>query len=79
MDRGWQVWSETRVNIQQPPSAYLSKFYSECLTHSEEALRYLSDTVGVDRVVFGTDWPTDMAIDWPVVYLQRAGKYKRPV
>ena len=27
------------------------------------------DTVGIDRVVFGTDWPFDMAIDWPVSWL----------
>ena len=47
MDRGWQVRSEARVNIQQPPSAYLNKFYYDCLTHSEPALRYLIDTVGI--------------------------------
>jgi aminocarboxymuconate-semialdehyde decarboxylase len=69
MDRGWQVRSEARINIQQPPSAYLSRFYYDCLTHSKAALRYLIDTVGVDRVVFGTDWPADMAIDWPVSWL----------
>ena len=69
MDRGWQVRSEARVNIQQPPSAYLSKFYYDCLTHSEAALRYLIDTVGIDRIVFGTDWPADMAIDWPVSWV----------
>jgi aminocarboxymuconate-semialdehyde decarboxylase len=69
MDRGWQVRSEARVNIQQPPSAYLNKFYYDCLTHSEEALRYLIDTVGIDRIIFGTDWPADMAIDWPVSWV----------
>ena len=31
--------------------------YYDCLTHSEPALRMLIDTVGADRVVFGTDWP----------------------
>ena len=25
--------------------------------------------MGIDRVVFGTDWPFDMAIDWPVSWL----------
>ena len=69
MDRGWQVRQEARVNIQQPPSAYLDRFYYDCLTHSEPALRYLIDSVGIDRVVFGTDWPFDMAIDWPVSWL----------
>jgi len=69
MDRGWQVRSEARVNIEQPPSSYLNKFYYDCLTHSEDALRFLIDTVGIDRVVFGTDWPADMMIDWPVSWV----------
>ena len=32
-------------------------------------MRYLIDTVGVDRVVFGTDWPYDMVFDWPVSWI----------
>jgi aminocarboxymuconate-semialdehyde decarboxylase len=69
MDRGWQVRPEARENCSQPPSAYLNKFYYDCLTHSEAALRMLIDTVGIDRVLFGTDWPADMAIDWPVSWV----------
>ena len=69
MDRGWQVRSEARVNIQQPPSRYLDRFWYDCLTHSEDALRMLIDSVGIDRVVFGTDWPFDMATDWPVSWI----------
>ena len=55
----------TRV-VQQPPSASFRTFYYDCVTHGEAALRMLIDTVGIDRVVCGTAWPTDMAIDWPV-------------
>ena len=69
MDRGWQVRSEARVNLNQPPSAYLNRFYYDCLTHSEPALRMLIDAVGSDRVVLGTDWPADMRIDWPVSWV----------
>lgn len=69
LDRGWQVRSEARANIPRPPSEYLPKFYYDCLTHDEQALRMLIDRVGVDRVLFGTDWPFDMAIDWPVAWL----------
>jgi len=29
----------------------------------------LIDTVGIDKVVFGADWPADMAIDWPVSWV----------
>jgi aminocarboxymuconate-semialdehyde decarboxylase len=69
MDRGWQVRSEARMHLDKPPSAYLRKFYYDCLTHSEPALRMLLDTVGADRVVLGTDWPADMRIDWPVAWV----------
>ena len=69
MDRGWQVRPEARGNISQLPSAYLNRFYYDTITHSEEALRYIIDRVGVDRVLFGTDWPYDMCLDWPVSWI----------
>ncbi|MCH7746167.1 MAG: amidohydrolase [Chloroflexi bacterium] len=69
LDRGWQVRSEARVNIQKPPSRYLSDFYYDCLTHSEEALRFMIDTAGADRILLGSDWPFDMGIDSPVEWV----------
>ena len=70
LDRGWQVRREARGNLRQPPSRYLNRFWYDCLTHSEPALRYLIDAVGVEQVVFGTDWPFDMAIDAPVSWVR---------
>ena len=29
----------------------------------------LIDQVGIEQVVFGTDWPFDMCTDWPVSWL----------
>ena len=69
MDHGWQVRSEARLHITQPPSAYLRRFYYDCIVYTEPALRFLIDSVGADRVVFGTDWPYDMALDWPVAWV----------
>jgi aminocarboxymuconate-semialdehyde decarboxylase len=69
MDHAWQVRTEARAHIAQPPSAYLRRFYYDCIVYTEDALRFLIDTVGVDRVVFGTDWPYDMALDWPVAWI----------
>jgi aminocarboxymuconate-semialdehyde decarboxylase len=57
MDWGWTWRPEARVNISSPPSSYLSRFYYDCITHSEAALRFLIDSVGADRVVFGSDYP----------------------
>jgi aminocarboxymuconate-semialdehyde decarboxylase len=56
LDWGWQ-WREEARTIDRPPSSYLGRFYYDCITHSESALRYVIDSVGIDRVVFGTDYP----------------------
>ena len=52
-----------------PPRTYLRRFYYDSIVYTEEALRFLIDQVGVDRVVFGSDWPYDMAQDWPVSWI----------
>lgn len=57
MDWGWRWRAEAREHIARPPSEYLARFHYDCITHSEGALRFLVDTVGVERVVFGTDYP----------------------
>ena len=57
LDRGWQVRSEARANISRPPSTYQRQIYYDCITMSEAALRFLIDSVGIDRVVLGSDWP----------------------
>src|SRR5215831_10738991 len=56
LDRGWQGRPESR-RIPQPPSAYQKRLYYDCITGSEDALRFLLDHVGADRVVLGSDWP----------------------
>ena len=37
-------------------------------THPLHAAKELS-SVGIERVVLGTDWPFDMGIDWPVSWV----------
>ena len=77
MDRGWQVRQEARVHIEQPPSSYLGRFWYDCLIHDERTLRYLIDTVGIDKVVFGTDWPFDMGVDDPVSWVRNMTRLTR--
>jgi len=72
MDKGWEAAKldymvkysaeESRQSIPKPPSHYLGSFYYDCATFSEPTLRFLIDTVGIDRVVFGTDYPCPMEI-----------------
>jgi predicted TIM-barrel fold metal-dependent hydrolase len=57
MDWGWQWRDDVRAQIPEPPSSYLARFFYDTITHNEAALRFLIDTVGADRVLFGTDYP----------------------
>ena len=56
LDRAWHGRPEART-IPQPPSAYQRRLYYDTVTGSEEALRFLIDQVGAERVVLGSDWP----------------------
>lgn len=56
LDRAWHGRPEAR-RIPQPPSKYQRRLYYDTVTGSEEALRFLLDQVGADRVVLGSDWP----------------------
>jgi aminocarboxymuconate-semialdehyde decarboxylase len=57
LDRGWQVRPEARANISLPPSYYQSRLYYDTVVMGETALRFLIDTVGIDHVVLGSDYP----------------------
>jgi aminocarboxymuconate-semialdehyde decarboxylase len=56
LDRGWERLPKDQ-RTPQPPSAYQKKLYYDTVTGSEEALRFLIDSVGIERVVLGSDWP----------------------
>jgi len=71
-DRGHAVRPECR-GPRQAPRAYLRSFYYDTVVHSAEALRYLINLVGADRVLLGTDIPFDMGDPEPLGTLERAG------
>ena len=79
MDKGWEAAAidymskGAREHIDRPPSEYLGRFYYDCCTHSEATLRFLIDTVGIDRVVFGTDYPAPMVIEDSVNWVRGLG------
>jgi aminocarboxymuconate-semialdehyde decarboxylase len=69
LDRTWHGRAGSR-STPQPPSAYQKKLYYDTVVGSEEALRFLIDRVGADRVVLGSDWPF---VPWqpsPVAWVQ---------
>jgi aminocarboxymuconate-semialdehyde decarboxylase len=66
-DRGFEARPEvTALNIESPPSTFLRRFYYDTVVHSPEALRFLVERVGGDRVVLGSDYPFPMGDPEPV-------------
>ena len=60
LDHGHQVRPEAK-GCAHPPSAYLDRFWFDTVTHAPGPLRFLADSAGADHVVYGTDFPFDMA------------------
>jgi aminocarboxymuconate-semialdehyde decarboxylase len=65
-DHGHSVRPEAQEHVRHEPSAYLGRMYFDNLLHNLAAMRYLVDTVGIDQVVLGTDYPADMSSANPV-------------
>jgi aminocarboxymuconate-semialdehyde decarboxylase len=66
-DHGHRERADVRANTDGAiPSDCLRRLYFDNLLHSDPATRYLIDTVGIDRVVLGTDYPADMGPREPV-------------
>lgn len=56
-DKGDAVELPARRRIHSPPSAYLRRIWYDGICYSPEALEYLIGIVGVERVLYGTDYP----------------------
>jgi aminocarboxymuconate-semialdehyde decarboxylase len=69
---GYNVRKEAKSGgAVDPFDDYFSRIYVDTIIHDEPALRYLVDTVGTDRILFGTDYAADMG-DWRQVPVIRA-------
>ena len=62
---GQTVRPEAKDAARRPFLEYLRRFHYDTVTHSPEALRYLVDRVGADRVMLGSDYCFDMGYERP--------------
>ena len=72
MDKGWVKFPSSRGRSKDRPSTYVNRFYYDTVTFTDRNLRFLIDTVGIDRMLFGTDWPAPMDVDDPVRRIERS-------
>ena len=71
-DHAWRVRPEPKERLDRPPSEYLDHFWFDTITHSDNALTWLVDFAGDDRVMLGTDLPYDMGDADPVGRVDRS-------
>ncbi len=72
LNHGYQVRPETKL-AKKPPVDYLRWFRYDTVIHLPQALRYLLDLVGPDRVLLGSDDPFDMGDMDPTVIVAACG------
>ena len=58
---------------QQPPSAYLRRFFYDTIVHDPAILRWLAERVSIDRIVLGSDYSFPPADEDPVATVRQAG------
>jgi aminocarboxymuconate-semialdehyde decarboxylase len=68
---GHKVRPETRAHTASSARDMLKRFYFDTITHDPQALRYLVELVGAERIVLGTDSPFDMGDETPRATLSR--------
>ncbi len=57
LDRGYEAFADCRVNIAQPPSTYLKKFYLDTVNFDPKAIELAIHFSGVERILAGSDYP----------------------
>ncbi|PYO15178.1 MAG: amidohydrolase [Candidatus Rokuibacteriota bacterium] len=72
-DRAHETRPEARVDDAGLPSRYLRRFFYDTLVQRPEALRYLVQLVGHDRVMLGSDHPFWMGDPDPLRVVREAG------
>ena len=73
LDNAWHARPDVVGRSAHPPAHYVGRFYVDSVVFAEPALRLLVDTVGVDRVVTGSDYPYPLGERPAGAVVRRAG------
>jgi aminocarboxymuconate-semialdehyde decarboxylase len=72
LDHAWKVRPEVRRLTADAPSTYLKRLWFDTCVFSSDLIDSLVKTVGVDRVMMGSDYPFDMGDPDPVGLVNKA-------
>jgi aminocarboxymuconate-semialdehyde decarboxylase len=70
LQHGWTVRPEL-AHMEAGPETYLGRFYYDTVAHSDDALAYLIQKVGPQRVLLGSDYCFDMGYERPVEVVEK--------
>jgi aminocarboxymuconate-semialdehyde decarboxylase len=57
LDRGYEAFADCRVNIAQPPSVYLKKFFYDTVNFDPHAIELAIAFAGPNQILAGSDYP----------------------
>lgn len=64
VDTAWKQFPESKGSLSEPPSNKIRKvLYADTIAYSKSALRLAAEFIGIDRLMFGTDFPFEWGID----------------
>jgi aminocarboxymuconate-semialdehyde decarboxylase len=56
-DRMWEIQDPASRRNERPPSTYMRQFWYDSIVYDEKTLAFLIESVGIDRVLYGSDYP----------------------
>ncbi|MGB2602478.1 MAG: tryptophan 2,3-dioxygenase family protein, partial [Candidatus Sulfotelmatobacter sp.] len=57
LENAWHHHPVARGDCEHPPSHYLNRFFVDSAVFEQHTLQFLVETMGVDRVILGSDYP----------------------
>lgn len=60
MELVWRTFPAMQANLKEPPTHYARRFWYDSVVFAPEALAYVAGRVGADRMIAGTDGPTEI-------------------
>lgn len=61
------------VDCDVSPETYLGHFFVDSLVHNAQALKYIVDLYGANRVCMGSDYPFPLGEEEPGALIAKAG------
>ena len=64
VDTAWKQFPESKGSLSEPPSNKIRRvLYADTISYSKSALRLASEFIGIQRLMFGTDFPFEWGMD----------------